>query len=63
MAAMSDRSMTVTVTLRVEVDVKAWRLEYDIERTELRQDVKLHVLTTVQGQLANLALGSAELVR
>lgn len=41
--------MKIAVNIIVEVDPDVWADEYGIDKDEVRQDVKEHLLTNVQG--------------
>lgn len=52
------RAMKISVTLTIDMtpeDVDAWCVEYGVERSEVRGDVKGYVINSVQSQLFGVA--------
>ena len=40
--------MKIRVSFTIDVDEEAWSLEYGVDKSEVRQDVKSHVLNALQ---------------
>ena len=52
--------MKVRIDVTVDVDAEAWAYEFGLSRSDVRADVREYFRLLVQGQLAELQLGSQD---